>query len=163
MQQFQQTFQQMVRKWLPSENSTLLLLAVGVGVATSIGVWLFQEGITLFQQSFQQGLMGSVFAILGRWGIIPVLGLAGLIVGYLSERFIGEERHHGVAGIMESSAFTGGRLRYSRMPIKALLASFSLGAGASVGQKTPVYKSARTLAQCSGSGCGCLMNGFDCS
>jgi chloride channel protein, CIC family len=115
----------------------LLTLAVGVGVATGVGVWLFRSGIDFFEEYFRAGLLGSIFVWMGGWGIVPVLAVAGIIVGLLMERFIGEERHHGVAGIMESSAFAGGRLRYRRMPIKAALASFSLGAGASVGPEDP--------------------------
>jgi CIC family chloride channel protein len=53
------------------------------------------------------------------------------------ERFIGEERHHGVGGVVEATALAGGRLRYRRMPINAAVSSFSLGAGASVGPEDP--------------------------
>jgi len=51
--------------------------------------------------------------------------------------FVGEERHHGVAGIMEAVALAGGRLRYKRIPIKTIAASISIGAGASVGPEDP--------------------------
>lgn len=124
-------------RWRPSENTMLLMLAVGVGLTTSIGIWLFREGIEFFQHIFREGLLENVFRGLGNWGIVGVLALAGLIVGFLMDRYIGEERHHGVAGIMEASAFAGGRLRYRRMPIKATLSSFSIGAGASVGPEDP--------------------------
>ena len=126
--------------WRPSEPSLLLTLAIGVGIATGLGVWLFDEGITFFRNTFQDGLLRGIASVAGPWvvlGIVPVLALAGLIVGWLLERFVGEERHHGVAGIMASTALTGGRLPYRQLPIKALLASFSLGAGASVGPEDP--------------------------
>ncbi|MER3457967.1 MAG: hypothetical protein C4309_04405, partial [Chloroflexota bacterium] len=45
---------------------------------------------------------------------------------------IGEERHHGVAGIMEAVALAGGRLRYRRVPVKAVAAALAIGSGASV-------------------------------
>ncbi len=38
---------------------------------------------------------------------------------------------------MESVAYSGGRLPYGKVPFKALLASFSIGAGASVGPEDP--------------------------
>src|SRR5215467_491654 len=97
-----------------SENSTLLILAVSVGLATGGGVWLFRAGITFFQSTFREGLANSVFGFLGPFAIVLVLALAGLIVGFLADRLIGEERHHGVAGIMEASALAAGRLRYQR-------------------------------------------------
>src|SRR5258706_8268034 len=96
-----------LRSWRPSENSTLLILAVSVGVGTALGVWLFREGIDFFQEFFREGLLRGAASVLGQWAvfwIVPVLGLAGLIVGLLIDHFIGEERHHGVAGIFESTA-----------------------------------------------------------
>ena len=124
-------------KWPPSENTMLLLLAAVVGVATSAGVWLFQQGFDFFQKYYREGLAEGPLSFLGPWAIIPVLALAGLIAGFLKERFIGEERHHGVAGIMEAVALGGGRLRYRRMPMKSALSAFAIGAGASVGPEDP--------------------------
>jgi CIC family chloride channel protein len=133
-----QTIQNFIRRYiLPQENATLLTLAVSVGLSTGIGVWLFRQGIEFFGHAYREALLQSVFRGLGAWAIIPVLGLAGLIVGLLMDRLIGEERHHGIAGIIESVALSGGRLRTWRMPIKAALASFSIGAGASVGPEDP--------------------------
>jgi len=126
--------------WRISENTKLYLVAVLVGVVTSLGVWLFREGIDFFQQNYRDlalSWLGSVYAPLAILGIIPVLALAGFIVGFLKHHYVGEERLHGVAGIMESIGYAGGRLRYRLMPLKALLASFSLGAGASVGPEDP--------------------------
>jgi CIC family chloride channel protein len=133
-------WQQITAGWRPSENAVLLALAVMLGIATALGVWLFREGISLFQQIFRDGFLHTFAPIAGPmifFGIIFVLAFAGLIVGLLVDRFIGEERHHGVAGIMEATALSAGRLRYRRMPLKAALASFSLGAGASVGPEDP--------------------------
>ncbi len=126
--------------WKPSEGGLLLVLAALVGVATGLGVWLFDEGIAFFEENFRNGLLHDLASALGPWvvvGIVPVLALAGLIVGFLLDRFVGHESQHGVAGIMASTALTGGRLRYGQMPIKAFLSSFSLGAGASVGPEDP--------------------------
>lgn len=133
-----QTVQNFIRRSiLPRENATLLALAVSVGISTGIGVWLFRQGIDVFGVVYSQSLVHGIFRGFGVWAIIPVMGLAGLIVGFLMDRLIGEERHHGVAGIIESVALSGGRLRAWRMPIKAILAAFSIGAGASVGPEDP--------------------------
>src|SRR5215813_12039022 len=99
----------------PSENMILLALAVSVGLATGAGVWLFRQGIDLFQRTYREGLLHVIGGVVGPFGIVIVLALAGLMVGFCMERFIGEERHHGVAGIMEASALAGGKLRYRRM------------------------------------------------
>ncbi|MGQ9889046.1 MAG: chloride channel protein [Aggregatilineales bacterium] len=118
----------------PSENATLVGLAVSVGLAAGAGVWLFRLGIDLFHRLFH---VESLHPLLGRFAVVPTLALAGLIVGWIIERFIGEERHHGVAGIMEAVARAGGRLRYRRFLFKALASAVSLGAGASVGPEDP--------------------------
>lgn len=132
------TIQNFVHRYiLPQENATLLTLAVSVGLSTGIGVWLFRQGFDFFGRVYREALSQGIFSGLGIWAIIPVLGLAGLIVGLLMDRLIGEERHHGVAGIIESMTLSGGRLPAWRMPIKALLSSFSIGAGASVGPEDP--------------------------
>ncbi|MFO7323201.1 MAG: chloride channel protein [Chloroflexota bacterium] len=124
-------------RWPPSENFTLLALAIAVGLTTGGGVLLFKHGFAFFEEIYRQPLLHALGDTLGRWAIVPVLALGGLIVGAVKQRFIGVERHHGVAGIMEATALAGGRLRYGRMPMKALLASFSIGAGASVGPEDP--------------------------
>ncbi len=127
-------------RWLdrvqPSETVVMGVVALLVGLGTGLGVWLFKQFIGLAQHLFF-GVIGGALSALGGWTVmfLPVLG--GLIVGLLLHFFVGVERHHGVAGIMEAVALAGGRLRYKRIPIKALAASLSIGAGASVGPEDP--------------------------
>lgn len=133
-----QTIQSFVRRYiLPQENAILLTLAVTVVLSTGVGVWLFRQGIDFFGRVYREALSQGILGGLGIWAIIPVMGLAGLIVGLLMDRLIGEERYHGVAGIIEAVSLSGGRLPAWQMPIKAILSSFSIGAGASVGSEDP--------------------------
>ncbi|MBL8133506.1 MAG: chloride channel protein [Anaerolineae bacterium] len=126
------------RALLGSENTLLFILAVAVGLATGAGIWLFQLGIDLAHHLFQEMLARDLLGpVLGGAGIVVTLTLVGALVGAIMARFIGEERHHGVAGVMESVAFGGGRLRYARMPVKALASMLSIGGGASVGPEDP--------------------------
>lgn len=126
------------RRPFVSENAVLLSLAVGVGLATGIAIWAFDHGIEFFHWLFQELLAEDILhGIVGPAAVIISLTLAGLIVGWIMQRFVGEERHHGVAGIMESVALSGGRLRYWRIPFKAVASALSLGAGASVGPEDP--------------------------
>jgi CIC family chloride channel protein len=110
--------------------------AVVVGLLAGSGVWLFKALIEVAHWAAFEWLGGRL-APLGSWtvGMLPVLG--GLVVGLIVWGFVGEERHHGVAGIMEAVALAGGRLRYWRMPAKAVSAAVSIGAGASVGPEDP--------------------------
>ena len=59
------------------------------------------------------------------------------MVGLIQHFLVGEEKHHGVAGIMEATALAGGRLRYNRIPAKTLASAVSIGSGASVGPEDP--------------------------
>ncbi len=125
-------------QWLqPSDSTALLALAVTVGLATGLGIWLFRAAIEVFHELFVVEFQHLFGEILGPMTIIASLIIAGYLVGWLMNRFVGKERHHGVAGIMEACALGGGRLRYGRMPAKALASSLSLGAGASVGPEDP--------------------------
>ncbi len=121
----------------PNSN-TLLVVAVILGLATSVAVWLFQRGIEVFHRIFTEFLADTLLSpVLGALAIIATLALAGAIVGLIMDRFIGVERHHGVGGIIEAVAMSGGRLRYQRVPFKAVASALSLGAGASVGPEDP--------------------------
>ena len=127
-------------RWLdrvqPSETVVMFALALIVGLTTGAGVWLFKQLIEIANWLFF-GVLGGALSPLGGWTVLLVPTIGGLVVGVLMYRFVGEERHHGVAGIMEAVALAGGRLRYKRIPIKTVAASISIGAGASVGPEDP--------------------------
>ncbi len=127
-----------------SESSLLLGLAVAVGLATGVGVWVFREAFHFFEVLFldqlAEGVIGHALESAGidpRLSIVIVLGMVGLLVGGLMKVFVGYEKYHGVSGIMESVALLGGRLPYKKIPFKALASALSLGAGASVGPEDP--------------------------
>lgn len=123
-------------RWQPPASFVLGSAALLVGVASGAGVWLFKYLIDLVHQLVFVDL-GAVLQSVSFWtvALLPVFG--GLIVGLLLHFFVGEERHHGVAGIIESVALAGGRLRYWRIPAKTLAAAISIGSGASVGPEDP--------------------------
>jgi chloride channel protein, CIC family len=120
----------------PSETVLLGGASLLVGLLSGMGVWVFKRLIDLFHLVFFGGI-GSALASLGGWTIALVPALGGLVVGLLMSRFVGPERHHGVAGIMEAVALAGGRLRYRKIPAKAVAAALSIGAGALVGPEDP--------------------------
>lgn len=120
----------------PSESVVLGALALLVGLTSAAGVWLFKGLIDLVHQFAFVDLTTALHP-LGSWVVLLLPVLGGLVVGLILHFFIGEERHHGVAGIMESAALAGGRLRYKRVPAKAIAAAISIGSGASVGPEDP--------------------------
>ncbi len=119
-----------------SETALLILIGVVVGLLTGLGVWLFKRLIDLAHAFFYGGA-GGLMSPLGAWTIVLVPVIGGVVVGLLMQYLVGEERHHGVTGIIESVALGGGRLRYWRAPVKAVAAALAIGSGASVGPEDP--------------------------
>lgn len=144
-----------VVQWLdrrqPPETVIVGGLAVLVGGLSALGVWLFKRLIDLFHTlAFEQ--LGRGLAGWGPWTVILLPVLGGLAVGLLKRYWIGTERHHGVAGIMEAVALAGGRLRYRRLPAKVLAAALSIGSGAAVGPEDPSVQIGANLGSLFGQG-----------
>lgn len=127
----------LLRQLIPSENMLLLVMALAVGLATAFALWIFRLGIEFFHDLFVVELAGHALDFMGAFSILLALAFAGLIVGLIKQRYVGHERIHGVAGIMEAVALSGGHLPYRIMPFKAMASALSLGAGASVGPEDP--------------------------
>jgi CIC family chloride channel protein len=112
-----------------SQTLSLGGLALLVGLTTGVGVWLFKWLIELVR-GFSSSLVHGWMVILP-----PIIG--GVIVGLVAHYLIGDEKLHGTAGIMQSVALTGGRLRYQKAPVKTAAAILSIGSGAAVGPEDP--------------------------
>lgn len=148
---------QLIHLWLrmlrSPEKVALIVLATLLGLLTGACIWLFREGIEVFHRLFAEFLAEEALPpLLGSASVVASLALAGFIVGSIMDRFIGEERHHGVAGVIEAVALAGGRLRYRRMPYKAVASALSLGAGASVGPEDPSVQIGANLGSFLGHG-----------
>lgn len=135
-----------------SEHSAILALAAVLGLVAGLAIWLFREGIAVFHELFVLSLAQTALApVIGPVAIVVTLTLAGAIVGLIMDRLVGEERHHGVAGVLEAVTLAGGHLPYRRMPAKALASALSLGAGASVGPEDPSVQIGANLGSWFGS------------
>jgi chloride channel protein, CIC family len=125
------------------------VVAVSVGLTAGAGVWLFKQMIT-WAHAFFFGWVGGTLAPFGPWTVALVPALGGLLVGLLWHHFVGDERYHGVAGIMEAVALVGGRLEYHLGPVKTIAAALSIGAGASVGPEDPSVQIGANLGSLAG-------------
>lgn len=110
--------------------------AILVGLGTGGGVWVFKRLIDLVNRWFFTDLSGFLQP-LGQWRVVILPVIGGLLVGLIISKFTGSEQSHGVAGVMESVALAGGRLRYQHTPVKVIAAAVSIGSGASVGPEDP--------------------------
>jgi CIC family chloride channel protein len=149
----------LLRRFYISENNMLVGLSVILGLSTAAAVLLFRETFHLFEYFFvnnigEQGFIGQFLSNLGlnpSLSILFILTGVGALVGLIVQVFIGQERHHGVAGIMESVALAGGRLQYAKIPFKVIASALSLGAGASLGPEDPSVQIGANLGSFFGS------------
>lgn len=123
-------------KFSPTPTMLQGAAALLVGLGSGGLVLLFRKLIEWISEFFHTGMLG-LFPQQLTWLVIFIPMIGGLIVGLMRQYVLAEERHHGVAGIMEAVALAAGRLRYQRTPIKALAAAISIGSGASVGPEDP--------------------------
>jgi len=110
--------------------------AIAVGLFTGIGIWIFKQMISMCQ-TLMFGTYNHWLKPVANWSVVflPILG--GLIVGLISHFFIGKEKYHGLPGIIEACALSGGKLPYQKMPVRIIASAISIGSGASVGPEDP--------------------------
>ncbi|MFT5196468.1 MAG: CIC family chloride channel protein [Cellvibrionaceae bacterium] len=121
-----------------SINPEILLVgtAVFVGVGTGLGaivfIWLLDQIHRLQDWSFD--LFGN------QWGLLISMAVAGLVVGYIVDRWAKEAKGHGVPEVMEAVVMRGGRIRPRVAAIKVLASSITIGAGGSAGREGPIVQ-----------------------
>ena len=128
-----------------SQTLLLIVLAILVGLGGGIGVWLFKLIYNLLQV-FMFQTAGGWLAPLGKWTLVLIPIIGGLVVGLFNHYFLREEKVHGTAAVMQSVALSGGRLPYQSAPAKAAAAALSLGSGASVGPEDPAVQIGANIA-----------------
>ncbi len=120
----------------PPDSLVLVTAAVFVGAGTGLGavvfIWLLQQISALSLQI--QNWIGPIV------GLILFMAVAGLIVGYLIDRFASEAKGHGVPEVMEAIALHNGRIRPRVAAFKVLASSLTIGAGGSAGREGPIVQ-----------------------
>lgn len=125
------------RRMESSQGIGLLVAAAILGLVVAVGVYLYRLGIEFFHELFAVEATHVLTPVLGALAGVATLTAAGFIVGLWMEKFVGPEKYHGVAGVIEAVAFSGGKLPYKKLPFKAIASALSLGAGASNGPEDP--------------------------
>ncbi len=124
------------------EQVRFIFMAGLVGVGSGLAAIIFRWLISWFHQFFQgygrelldvrQG--GNIF-------LLPlIVGLGGLIVGILVNRFAREASGSGVPEVMDAVALRGGVVRTRVMLVKALASSVCIGSGGSAGREGPIVQ-----------------------
>lgn len=125
--------------WSASELLRGIVLVVLVGLASGMGAVIFRWMISGFQALFFDG-GGSLLGFMGRYYVIIIPVLGGLLVGSLIYFFAREAKGHGVPEVMLAVAATGGRIRSRVAVIKTLASSICIGSGGSVGREGPIVQ-----------------------
>lgn len=134
----------------PPEYLVTATLALTVGLLTAIGVFLFRFTFEELHTFIFETLAGE-FA--KQFPDIPVgilfiiiLVIGGAFIGWMTHRYIAHEKYHGVAAIIASVAYTGGRMPLRAWPFKTIASILSLGFGASVGPEDPSVQIGANIA-----------------
>ncbi|GGK99815.1 chloride channel protein [Mangrovihabitans endophyticus] len=134
--------------WLRGTTAGLQLLAVAVGFGAALGAaafrWLIAAATRLFSghddYAAVAGAANPLLPSWGRWFLLLVPVVAGLIYGPLVYAFAREARGHGVPEVMYAVAERGGRIRPQVAVVKALASAVCIGGGGSVGREGPIVQ-----------------------
>ena len=129
-------------------NGGMLALALVVGAGTGLAAVFFRWLIGAFTQLFTghadyaavPGAANPSLPGLGRWFVIGVPVVAGLLYGPLVYFFAREARGHGVPEVMYAVARRGGRIKPQVAGVKALASALCIGGGGSVGREGPIVQ-----------------------
>jgi len=130
----------LVRSGFRAESS-LLLLAVVVGVVTAFAAVAFHELINFIRESLYGtlGLRGHLYgAGIGLLIVFPAVG--GLVVGLISTLLIRDQRGRGMIDVLESVSRSTGRVKPDTAIEKAVTAAITIGTGGSAGAEGPIVQ-----------------------
>lgn len=116
-----------------------ILLSVVVGVGAGFGAILFWRLVEFGSLFFFKG-GATTFATLGKYYVIILPALGGLIIGPILYFFAREAKGEGPPEVMEAVALRGGRIRKRVVPVKVLVSAICIGSGGSVGREGPIVQ-----------------------
>lgn len=133
----------------PSGTFVLLVTAIIVGAGTGLGAIFFIELIAAIQRLFFQG-GEAVFGGLGRWLILIIPTIGGLLAGPIIAFFASEAKGHGVPEVMQAIVLRGGRIRPRVVLAKIAASALCIGSGGSAGREGPIVQVGAALGSAIG-------------
>ncbi len=124
--------------WL--DSSMLLVIAAFIGLGTGFAAIGFKTLIGLFHTGFFTGTESVLGSFLGKYYVILVPALGGLLVGPIVYFLAREAKGHGVPEVMYAVAENDGILRPRVVLIKALASAITIGSGGSAGREGPIVQ-----------------------
>lgn len=124
--------------WYISETTLLWLTSIGIGIGTGMGAIGFIRLIEWVQKLAFTDL--THFLNNGRWLLIIIPALGGLIAGPIISFFASEAKGHGVPEVMQAIALRGGRIRPRVVVAKIAASAVCIGTGGSAGREGPIVQ-----------------------
>ncbi|NYI41946.1 chloride channel protein [Demequina lutea] len=126
----------------------MIVLAIVVGALAGVGAvafrWLIKIATHFFTGTADYSDAGHAahpwLPWMGRFFIVLVPVVGGLVYGPLVHRFAPEARGHGVPEVMYAINKRAGRIPARVALIKALASAITIGAGGSVGREGPIVQ-----------------------
>lgn len=122
-----------------SETTTLMVTAILIGAGTGLGaiffIWLIESVQWLFFEGSE-----ALFGGIGRWLLILIPAVGGLIAGPIIAFFASEAKGHGVPEVMQAIALRGGRIRPRVVVAKIAASAVCIGSGGSAGREGPIVQ-----------------------
>jgi chloride channel protein, CIC family len=119
----------------PQAYVGLGVAAVALGVATAVGVWLFNQAFELVHLITLDGIADAL-APLGAWTLIPVVATAGVVVGLII-RLMRPEPLGALPHVIDGVAEHEGRLNGHNAAVAVVGAAAGIGFGMPLGADTP--------------------------
>ncbi len=111
------------------------IAAAVLGVATALGVWLFNQAFGLVHQVVFDGVADAL-APLGAWTLVPIVATAGVVVALIT-RFSRPEPLAAVPHIIDGIVEHDGRLNDRNAGVAIAGAAAGIGFGMPLGADTP--------------------------
>lgn len=122
-----------------SDSLVMFTMAALVGVGGGLGAVAFIRSIAFAQKAFQ-ALGHTGLGFMGRWAVIVIPAVGGLIVGPVLHFLAPEAKGHGVPEVMTAMETNGGRIRPIVILVKAFASAITIGSGGSVGREGPIIQ-----------------------
>lgn len=119
--------------------TSLVIVAILVGVATGLGSVAFIRLLQFSTRLFFEG--GNwLFSSFGRYHVLVLPAIGGLVVGPVIYLLAREAKGHGVPEVMRALILRGGRIRTRVAAVKIVASAITIGSGGSAGREGPMIQ-----------------------
>ena len=138
-----------VRLFMSDRRPLVWLIALFLGVGVAYLAVAFRLSIGMFQYLWlgtTSEKVATAAMAMPWWVVLCAPAAGGALVGYILYRFMPGHRAHGVADVIEARAIRDCEISPAAGGWSVLLASISLGFGASAGREGPIVHLGATVA-----------------